>query len=85
MHDQPDAEQLCTIPTSQLSTLAGGSYFSGVRPLQPGDSHGTSPPPSPFTMLPGASPRPPLDPGLTPGYGLRIGHKVTILKGDYGV
>jgi hypothetical protein len=52
MHDQPGAEQLGTIPTSQLSDIAGGVLPPGDRVVRPSGSHGTPPSRPRITTLP---------------------------------
>ncbi len=101
MHPPSGADRFGTIPTSELSTIAGGSSGSQVRPLYPGSSNGKAPPPSNITIIPG--PRPPLDPGFSPGLpgdclhvigppldpgltpGFRPGQKVIRLKENDGL
>lgn len=65
MHDQPGAEQLGTIPTPQLATIAGGVASPGYRmpyPIgampYPGGSCGWPLPGQPVSHAPGHPPAP---------------------------
>jgi hypothetical protein len=64
MHNRSGAEQLGTIPASQLSTIAGGSLWAGLPPFHSGSPR-TPPAPSHIWTLP-FSPRRDPDPGITP-------------------
>jgi len=67
MHDQPGAEQLGTIATSQLATVAGGVTSPSYRLPNPGGAYGWQLPSQPAPHAPGypsapyapVQPRPP--------------------------
>lgn len=68
MHDQPGAEQLGTIATSQLATIAGGVTSPNYRLPNPGGPYGWHLPSQPAPHAPGypsgpyapIQPKPPL-------------------------
>ena len=90
MHDQRDAEQLGTIPTSQLSTIVGGVIPRDGGSSSPSNPHGSpSSPlhiktripvcPNPRGVDPGFTgppvPGPDPDPGFSRGGGWPIGER----------
>ena len=58
MHDQPGAEQLGTIATSQLATIAGGVTSPSYRLPDPCGSFGWHLPSQPAPHAPGHPPAP---------------------------
>jgi hypothetical protein len=65
------ATNLDALTLDQLDTVSGGSFWSRVRPVNPGGSQGTTPPPFHFPpvpgpFVPGPTLHPPMDPGCRP-------------------